>query len=305
MKKKSLLFLSICAWALQSHLVHANTLTETTSTVSQGNEISESSATTKATSSVTAESTVQAEQTVETDAATNNQVVVASSSSAETGSQTQTSLVTPASTAQNQSASTTSADTVATATSKTEIAFAKSPVQTETSSASNEPTGTVSVVNVNTQKGSYDVKVTNVSSPKEITNVYVPTWTEANGQDDIIWHEAKRQLDGSYLLNVNKSQHKYDSGKYHSHVYYRTIDGSLTGIGATSVILPEVKPSGTITIENRNDATGTFDVRVTNIVSPKDVASVLLPTWSQVGGYDDLRWYEATRQIDGSYKLTV
>ncbi|HFI0119898.1 TPA: hypothetical protein ACGPB3_001037, partial [Streptococcus suis] len=158
MKKKSLLFLSICAWALQSHLVHANTLREAANPVSQGNEVSETSATTSATSSVTAESTVQAEQTIETDAATNKQGVVPSSSSAETGSQT--SLVTPASTGQSQSASTTSVDRVATATSKTEIAFAPSPSQTETRSVATEPTGTVSVVNVDAQKGSFDVKVT-------------------------------------------------------------------------------------------------------------------------------------------------
>ncbi|MDW8751617.1 GBS Bsp-like repeat-containing protein, partial [Streptococcus suis] len=226
MKKKTLLFLSICAWTLQSHLVHANTLTETTSTVSQGNEISESSATTKATSSVTAESTVQAEQTVETDAATNNQVVVASSSSAETGSQT--SLVTPASTAQNQSASTTSADTVATATSKTEIAFAPSPSQTETSSVATEPTGTVSVVNVDAQKGSFDVKVTNVSSSKVISKVLVPTWTESGGQDDIIYHTADPQAGGSYKVTVPKSKHKYGTGKYNIHLYYRGTDGSMT-----------------------------------------------------------------------------
>ncbi|MCQ8259932.1 GBS Bsp-like repeat-containing protein [Streptococcus suis] len=298
MKKKSLLFLSICAWALQSHLVHANTLAETTSTVSQGNEISESSATTKATSSVTAESTVQAEQTVETDAVTNNQVVVASSSSAETGSQT--SLVTPASTAQNKSASTSSADTVATATSKTEIAFAPSPSQTETSSVATEPTGTVSVVNVDAQKGSFDVKVTNVSSPKEISNVYVPTWTETSGQDDIIWYEAKRQLDGSYLLNVNKAQHKYGSGKYHSHVYYRTTDGSLTGIGATSVVLPEVKTSGTITT-TVSAQTGSYQVRVSDISAPRGLDKVLVPTWTAASGQDDIIWHEAQRQSDGSY----
>ncbi|WP_238145907.1 hypothetical protein, partial [Streptococcus suis] len=38
MKKKSLLFLSLCAWTLQSHLVHANTLSETSNQVSQGTE---------------------------------------------------------------------------------------------------------------------------------------------------------------------------------------------------------------------------------------------------------------------------
>ncbi|HEL2490936.1 TPA: GBS Bsp-like repeat-containing protein [Streptococcus suis] len=162
-----------------------------------------------------------------------------------------------------------------------------------------QPTGTITIENRNDAQGTFDVRVTNVSSPKDIASVVLPTWSQT---DDLRWYEAKRQADGSYKLTVNKKDHKYRTGTYTVHLYYKDSNGGLTGAGGTTTYLSEAKPTGTITIENRNDAQGTFDVRVTNISSPKDIASVILPTWSQT---DDLRWYEATRQSDGSYKLTV
>ncbi|MFX4053048.1 GBS Bsp-like repeat-containing protein [Streptococcus suis] len=162
-----------------------------------------------------------------------------------------------------------------------------------------QPTGTITIENRNDAQGTFDVRVTNVSSPKDIASVLLPTWSQS---DDIRWYEATRQSDGSYKLTVNKKDHKYRTGTYTVHLYYKDSNGGLTGAGGTTTHLSEAKPTGTITIENRNDAQGTFDVRVTNVSSPKDIASVILPTWSQT---DDLRWYEATRQSDGSYKLTV
>ncbi|CZB16042.1 cell wall hydrolase/autolysin [Streptococcus suis] len=162
-----------------------------------------------------------------------------------------------------------------------------------------KPTGTITIENRNDAQGTFDVRVTNVSSPKDIASVLLPTWSQS---DDIRWYEATRQSDGSYKLTVNKKDHKYRTGTYTVHLYYKDSNGGLTGAGGTTTHLSEAKPTGTITIENRNDAQGTFDVRVTNVSSPKDIASIILPTWSQT---DDLRWYEATRQSDGSYKLTV
>ncbi len=162
-----------------------------------------------------------------------------------------------------------------------------------------QPTGIITIENRNDAQGTFDIRVTNVSSPKDIASVILPTWSQT---DDLRWYEAKRQADGSYKLTVNKKDHKYRTGTYTVHLYYKDSSGGLTGAGGTRTHLSEVKPTGTITIENRNDAQGTFDVRVTNVSSPKDIASVLLPTWSQS---DDIRWYEATRQSDGSYKLTV
>ncbi|WP_239517407.1 GBS Bsp-like repeat-containing protein [Streptococcus suis] len=168
-----------------------------------------------------------------------------------------------------------------------------------------KPTGTVTIENRNDAQGTFDVRVTNVSSPRGLDKVYVPTWTESGGQDDIVWHEASRQSDGSYLVRINKTQHKYESGKYISHVYYRGHDGSMTAIGGASVELPELKPTGTITIENRNDAQGTFDIRVTNVSSPRGLDKVYVPTWTESGGQDDIVWHEASRQSDGSYLARI
>ncbi|MGU7908149.1 GBS Bsp-like repeat-containing protein, partial [Streptococcus suis] len=58
----------------------------------------------------------------------------------------------------------------------------------------------------------------------------------------------------------------------------------MTAIGGASVELPELKPTGTITIENRNDAQGTFDIRVTNVSSPRGLDKVYVPTWTESGG---------------------
>ncbi|WP_449455174.1 GBS Bsp-like repeat-containing protein, partial [Streptococcus suis] len=168
-----------------------------------------------------------------------------------------------------------------------------------------KPTGTITIENRNDAQGTFDVRVANVSSPRGLDKVYVPTWTESGGQDDIVWHEASRQSDGSYLARINKTQHKYESGKYISHVYYRGHDGSMTAIGGASVELPELKPTGTVTIENRNNAQGTFDVRVTNVSSPRGLDKVYVPTWTESGGQDDIVWHEASRQSDGSYLARI
>ncbi|NQP32825.1 hypothetical protein HO921_00240 [Streptococcus suis] len=168
-----------------------------------------------------------------------------------------------------------------------------------------KPTGTVTVKNVDSNKGSFDVIVSDINAPKGLSKVYVPTWTEANGQDEIKWYEASRQTDGSYKVTVNKTQHKNESGKYNVHVYYQGLDGSMTGIGATSVELKELKPTGTVTVKNVDPNNGGFDVIVSNLNVPRGLSKVYVPTWTEANGQDEIQWYEASRQTDGSYKVTV
>ncbi|HFI0465346.1 TPA: GBS Bsp-like repeat-containing protein [Streptococcus suis] len=216
-----------------------------------------------------------------------------------TGSTVDSSLTAGATSSTSNSLTRSSSNTIAgSLNGSTSVLSAR--VSTASSSVNvTQPTGTITIENRNDAQGTFDVRVTNVSSPKDISSVILPTWSQT---DDLRWYEATRQSDGSYKLTVNKKDHKYRTGTYTVHLYYKDSNGGLTGAGGTTTHLSEAKPTGTITIENRNDAQGTFDVRVTNVSSPKDIASVILPTWSQT---DDLRWYEATRQSDGSYKLTV
>ncbi|MGQ7337530.1 GBS Bsp-like repeat-containing protein [Streptococcus suis] len=347
MKKKSLLFLSLCAWTLQSHLVHANTVLEATDQVSQGTETesqstnssnttanSSSTTGTSSTSVDTATKPVVSEASSESDAAVSSTQSVPSTSTPVPANTTQATATTVApavastttstaaagttqlrsvqpTTTSSQSSSSTSPSTSTATTNATTSAVAARSAVPSTETATTTSTATVStpnhvaVSNVDSQKGTYDVRVTNVSSAKEIKTVFVPTWSEVNGQDDILWYEAKRQLDGSYKLTVNKAQHKNTTGKYHSHVYYLTKDGAMTGVGTTSATLQEPKPTGTVSVANVNTQAGTYDVVIKNVYSPTAIDKVYVPTWTENKGQDDIVWHVASRQVDGSYKYTV
>lgn len=165
--------------------------------------------------------------------------------------------------------------------------------------------GDISLSDINEHNGSFNVRITNVSSPVGLNQVLVPVWTESNGQDDIKWYIANRQTDGSYLLKVNKSQHKSETGKYNIHVYYRGEDGNLTHVNETTAILPEAKSSGKISVIEKDDVRGIFKVRITDVVAPNTLTNVIIPTWTESAGQDDIKWYEASRQSDGSYLITV
>ncbi|HFI0632430.1 TPA: GBS Bsp-like repeat-containing protein, partial [Streptococcus suis] len=165
--------------------------------------------------------------------------------------------------------------------------------------------GTVRIINVNPQAGSYEVQVSNVVAPRGLEKILVPTWTEYKDQDDIVWHEAQRQSDGSYIAKIRKEEHKYGLGKYISHIYYRGTDGNLTAIGATTVELPEGKATGTLTVKNIDDQAGSFEVQVSNITAPCGLDKVLVPTWTESNGQDDIVWHEAQRQSDGTYLAKI
>ena len=167
------------------------------------------------------------------------------------------------------------------------------------------PKGTLTITNNNPDAGTFDVIVSGVSSPDGVREVKLPTWSNVDGQDDIIWYTAKKQADGTYKTTVKVSDHKYSTGLYNVHLYYIQDNGKIVGVAGTQVIVSLARAKGNITIANNNPNTGTFDVIVSGVFSPYGVREVKLPTWSNVNGQDDIIWYTATRQANGTYKTTV
>ena len=165
--------------------------------------------------------------------------------------------------------------------------------------------GNISIQNKNNVNGSFDVVISNVSAPYGVSVVSVPVWSEANGQDDIIWYTATQQANGTYKVSVDSSRHKDSVGKYNVHLYYVRNDGQLVGVGGTTTNVSVIKPQGKISIQNRNSETGDFDIVVSGISSPGGLKTVSLPTWSEANGQDDIKWYNAERQADGTYRKRV
>ena len=168
-----------------------------------------------------------------------------------------------------------------------------------------KPSGTVTIENNNSSTGTFDAVVRNVVSPTGLKEVLIPSWSVAGDQDDLIWHKATRQADGSYRATIKASDHKNSVGQYQVHVHYIDQENKRRYVTETVVEVQKSTPTATITIQNNNKDNGTFDVIISNVYSPKGVRTVQVPTWSEVNGQDDLTWYEATRQSDGTYKVSV
>ena len=99
-----------------------------------------------------------------------------------------------------------------------------------------KPSGTINIENLSNL--GFDVHITNVSGgDKAIQGVSVPVWTAKDGQDDLVWHQADRQSDGSYKVRININDHKAEAGEYIVHLYY-VQDGKMVGIGGTSTTVP-------------------------------------------------------------------
>ena len=180
----------------------------------------------------------------------------------------------------------------------TQVFIGKTPEQLK-------PKASFAIENNNAKAGTFDAVITNISAPLGVKEVLVPSWSLENGQDDLIWHKATKQADGSYRVTIKASEHKGNKGNYRADAYIVDNANNRHYIAEKVVSVDYARPSGVLTIENNNTAAGTFDAVVRNIVAPTGLKEVLVPSWSLAGGQDDLIWHKATRQADGSYRVTI
>ena len=121
-----------------------------------------------------------------------------------------------------------------------------------------------------------------------------------------IWYTPTRQADGSYTVTAKAIDHENADGKYEAQVFYVDAQGQNKFVKKAFIDYKnQSRPTGTLLIQNNNKDTGTFDVIIKDVYSPKGVQTVQVPTWSDKDGQDDIRWYEATRQANGDYKVSV
>lgn len=116
-------------------------------------------------------------------------------------------------------------------------------------------------------------------------------WSNENGQDDLRWIRAQDYQTDISLLDFKSGQHTIHA--------YITIQDKPIFLQEVSLTITRPNPSLTTSVSEQ----GILDIAVHNI-SP-DVTEVLLPVWSTINGQDDLKWYTAQRQSNGTYALRV
>ena len=154
--------------------------------------------------------------------------------------------------------------------------------------------------------GTFTITAKNLQGFDGYKEVKIPFWSHANGMKDIIWYTPTRQVDGSYTVTAKASDHENADGQYEAQVFYVDAKGQNKFVKKDFIDFKnQSRPTASLLIQNNNKDAGTFDVIIKDVYSPKGVRTVQVPTWSDKDGQDDIRWYEATRQSNGDYKVSV
>ena len=164
----------------------------------------------------------------------------------------------------------------------------KNPTKVTITSDKTGPTITNAKV-TNVDSTGYTVTCT-VTDASGVNRVQFPTWTEKNGQDDLLsgWEvnpKASGTRNGNtFTFRVKTSDHNNESGVYHTHIY--AYDNSYRGNCAGAVTLTATVPVPTVAVTgvrlNKTSLsfTGTGSSQIlTATVSPSNATNKTL-TWS-------------------------
>lgn len=131
----------------------------------------------------------------------------------------------------------------------------------------------------------------NATSTTGLAYALCPTWTNSNGQDDIVWHEAS--VSGSLVrCRIPISSHNGESGNYTTHIYVYDVNGNVSLVGTEVTVPPHGAPSIS-NIRTSNLTSSGYTVSCT-VNSYYGIREVLFPTWSSANGQDDIIWYKGT-----------
>ena len=153
------------------------------------------------------------------------------------------------------------------------------------------------ITNVNVLNGTYDVVIKG-EIDSGIKEILVPIWSDKN-QKDIKWYKANKQTDGTYVVHMSIANHKYNRGTYTTHVYMYGNNGKQHGIVVGNTSLPDIHSKLEAEIKNVNQAKGSYDVVIKGQID-SGIKEILVPIWS-AKDQNDIKWYKASKQADGSY----
>ena len=147
----------------------------------------------------------------------------------------------------------------------------------------------------------YQMLLQDVVIPGGVKNIYFLTWSDINGQDDLIWYDGIKTNSG-YLGDAIISKHK-GLGKYHTHVYAKLYNNQmvyLTG-GEFETGSPEVNK---IDVDLEMKEQGKFRVKLSGIKNEELIKKIEVPIWSDKK-QKDIVWYTAQKDEEENYIVNV
>lgn len=165
--------------------------------------------------------------------------------------------------------------------------------ESEVMAFENERSNELAITNIDVKKNSSGVYTVNVifNAPNGVASVKFPTWTIANGQDDLIW--ADGVITGntaSYTVDIK--DHEFELGIYLTHVYVYDNMGNDTMQSAPNQTMSNEAPVLS-DIKIDNSVYGQYTITAT-VTDDYGIDRVEFPTWTVNNGQDDLIWERGT-----------
>ena len=171
---------------------------------------------------------------------------------------------------------------------------------------------------------------------RNYSNIMAAAWSQQDGQDDLIWYNAKANGDGTYTIRVPMCRYNV-VGRYLVHVYNHGIHGQLLGgltfqnthvVGHTDTVASDSSTcvsAGQVKYvcrycgashtssapAKRHTVSAVVDSECRTMTVTMDAgnghahSNVRFAVWSSANGQDDLTWYTAKKNSSGQWTYTV
>ena len=143
---------------------------------------------------------------------------------------------------------------------------------------------------INSNGQSVTVTINNVRNASEIK---VPVWGSVNGQNDIIWYDAKKVNDTTWQATIDIANHM-ETGLYNVHVYTAE-SGVPTKFLCNTTFTVDILVGNMLSFSNIDNTYGKFTATIANPVSGKSISEVIFAVWTSANGQDDLQWVHARK----------
>lgn len=159
----------------------------------------------------------------------------------------------------------------------------------------------VIVTQVAENRNQFTISTVGCAGRTGIGKVSFPTWTERNGQDELRWYEGIRDSNGEYRITIDIKDHGFETGAYQIHTYIYGLQGETLKVIGYTFDLAESKP----VVATSEVANNSYKVNITGISNNSGIISVVVPTWTQINGHDDLRWETATYVGNDTWQANI
>ncbi len=135
----------------------------------------------------------------------------------------------------------------------------------------------------------------NLNDPGDHSSVSAAIWSEAGGQDDLIWYPMTENADGNFTVKVNLGVHR-STGRFMVHVF----SGDSFLAGGSLELEAAVPPS--LYVEADKDNPNTAELSLYNAFGFTNVRAAV---WGSKNYQNDIQWYDLEESVDGLYNTRI